>query len=338
MNAAGLEVTNLSKTFGGKLPGRLFGKRGVEALRGVSLAARPGEIFGLLGPNGAGKSTLVKSVLGLVKPSGGDVSLLGKPRHDASVRRQVGYLPEQAKFPKYLTGRQVVEFFGGLGGLTRQEAKLQAEHLLGRVELTDAADRAVGGYSKGMRQRVGLAQALAAGPPDHPPAVLILDEPTDGVDPIARKLIRDVLVECRELGTCVLINSHLLGELELVCDRCAVMVDGRVAQAGTPRELAEGRGSYLIEFPAKPDVEAVSAALGVTWQAGKAELDSGLKLEQAPDFALSLLTTDTDQALAVLDRLRRANVPIAAFRPVRPSLEDLFIETVDKAHASEVPS
>ncbi len=330
---AAIDVQHLVKTFKVSLPARLFGKKPVHALRDATLAARPGEIFGLLGPNGAGKSTMVKSILGLVRPGGGDIRILGKHRRDAAVRRQIGYLPEQAKFPSYLTGRQVVEFFSQLGGLTKHEARTQANRLLDRVGLGDAADRSVGGYSKGMRQRVGLAQALAAGPPDGAPAILILDEPTDGVDPIARKLIRDVLVEARDAGTCVMINSHLLGELELVCDRCAVMVNGHVARAGTPTDLAGGRSLYRIELPPNIPLATLDGALGSPITDNKATLDTGLAVTRPADATLELATGEVDEALVVLDRLRSAGIAITSFRPIRPSLEELFVETVRESEA-----
>ena len=274
-----VDVNALAKTFRPSLPARLIGRKGVHALRGVDLTANFGEVFGLLGPNGSGKSTLVKTLLGLVRPSAGDASLLGRPVGDKLARQQVGYLPEQAKFPKYLTGRQVVEFFAGLGGVARRERRRRAAALLDRVELSHAADRRVGGYSKGMRQRVGLAQALAGGG-QNGPRLILLDEPTDGVDPLARRLIRDVLNERRETGACVFLNSHLLGELELICDRAAILVDGRVVMAGTIDDLAGGRGRYEVEVQPDASLAAdMSAdphallrryadALGATWTPG----------------------------------------------------------------------
>ncbi len=314
-------ASGLQKHYGVSLIGRIVGKKGVHALRGVDIEARPGEIFGLLGPNGAGKSTLVKSLLGLVKPTGGTCSMLGKKAGSTAARRDVGYLPEQAKFPPYLTGRQTVTFFAGLGGLTRREAAVEADRWLDRLGLTEAADRRVGGYSKGMRQRVGLAQALAAGRPGKPPGVLILDEPTDGVDPMARKLIRDVLSETRDSGTCVFLNSHLLGELELICDRAAVMVNGRVATSGTPTELAGGRGSYritLAENQPRPTVTHAKAAF-------------------QPDGSISVDTIDAAEAVLVVDELRQAGVVLESFVPVRPTLEDLFMDAVQR-DAAEHPA
>ena len=307
-------ASGLQKHYGVGIVGRVFGRKGVDALRGVDIEARPGEIFGLLGPNGAGKSTLVKSLLGLVRPTGGTCSMLGRPAGSAAARRDVGYLPEQAKFPPYLTGRQTVEFFAKLGGMSHFDAPREADRLLSRLGLDHAADRRVSGYSKGMRQRVGLAQALAAGPPGEPPKVLILDEPTDGVDPMARKLIRDVLVETREGGSCVFLNSHLLGELELICDRAAVMVDGRVAASGTPTERAGGRGSYrltLAEGQSPPALAHPKASL-------------------LPDGSITIDTTDPSVADEVLDEVRAAGLIVASFVPLRPTLEDLFMDAVQR--------
>ena len=348
-SAAAVDVRGLTKTFPPGPAGRLLRRGGVEALRGVDLAARPGEVFGLLGPNGAGKSTLVKALLGLVRPTAGTARVLGRPVGDRAARADVGYLPEQAKFPPYLTGRQVVEFFSALGGVSRSERKRRAADLLDRVELAAAADRRVGGYSKGMRQRVGLAQALAGGGPGGP-RLILLDEPTDGVDPLARRLIRDVLAERRAGGACVFLNSHLLGELELVCDRAAILVDGRVVTGGTIDELAGGRGRYEVEV--EPDANAdpacpadpagrLAGAIGVAWTPGPDGLPRArfngrspggqfeLKLSQAG--VLTLRTTDPRKAQPVLDLLRRAGLTVRRFGPVRPTLEDLFIDTVTAA-------
>ena len=344
-----VDVNALAKTFRPSLPARLIGRKGVHALRGVDLTANFGEVFGLLGPNGSGKSTLVKTLLGLVRPSAGDASLLGRPVGDKLARQQVGYLPEQAKFPKYLTGRQVVEFFAGLGGVARRERRRRAAALLDRVELSHAADRRVGGYSKGMRQRVGLAQALAGGG-QNGPRLILLDEPTDGVDPLARRLIRDVLNERRETGACVFLNSHLLGELELICDRAAILVDGRVVMAGTIDDLAGGRGRYEVEVQPDPALAADMAAdphallrryadaLGATWTPGPDGQPrtrfhgrgpgGQFEVKLTPAGVLALRTTDPLKAQPVLDLLRRAGLTVKRFGPVRPTLEDLFIDTV----------
>ena len=355
-----VEVNDLAKRYRPGLLGRVVGGRTVHALSGVSLRARRGEIFGLLGPNGAGKSTLVKSILGLVRPTRGGGQLLGRPLGDRVARLEVGYLPEQAKFPPYLTGRQVVEFFAGLGGLSRGERKRRAAALLDRVELDESArNRRVKGYSKGMRQRVGLACALAAGGPGGP-KLIVLDEPTDGVDPIARRLIRDVLVEARDAGTCVFINSHLLGELELICSRAAVLVNGQVATSGTLEELGGGRGRYEVEIQPDADLAAATLAnptavaarladvLGVHWgpapdgqpRARFAVPGAAYEVRLVGETTMALRTIQPAKAQPLLDALRRGGITVKRFAPVRPTLEDLFIDTVHahQQHAGDGPA
>ena len=186
------------------------------ALRGVDMKVRRGEIFGLLGPNGAGKSTLVKIMMSVVRPTRAAGTVLGQPVGDKAALARVGYLPENHRFPRHLTGRQVLDFFGSLTGMPTAARRSRVTELLDEVGMTDAADRKVATYSKGMMQRIGLGQALM----NHPD-LIVLDEPTDGVDPIGRLKIRSVLESLRSRGTTVFINSHLLSELEHLCDRVA---------------------------------------------------------------------------------------------------------------------
>ncbi|HMO26784.1 MAG TPA: ABC transporter ATP-binding protein, partial [Tepidisphaeraceae bacterium] len=186
---------------------------GVVALRGVSMHVLRGQIFGLLGPNGAGKSTLVKIMLSVVRPTHCTGTLLGKPVGDRHALARVGFLPESHRFPRYLTGRQILDFFGALSLVNRRDRRVRSSALLDLVGMTGAADRRIGTYSKGMAQRIGLAQAMM-----NDPDLLFLDEPTDGVDPVARRQIRDVLLALRRAGKTIFINSHLLSELELICD------------------------------------------------------------------------------------------------------------------------
>ena len=354
---AAVDVRGVVKHYKPSPWNRLRRRPGVHALDGVDLSVYRGEIFGLLGPNGAGKSTLVKILLGLVRPTKLDGTLLGDRVGKRATMARVGYLPEQHRFPPYLSGRQVVEFFSALSGLDRAARRRRTGELLDRVGLTDAADRRVVTYSKGMRQRVGLAQALA-GSPD----LVILDEPTDGVDPMARRDIRDVLNEARAAGAAVLVNSHLLGELELLCDRVAILVDGRVARQGTLDELALGSEWYEIDFAPPPSPTTLAGALGLTWDdpaaaagtaaappalnyrshgrtphAGPALLAGAVEaLRVAYDPAagrLRLETLDVALATRVLDALRAANVTVRRFAPVRPSLEEMFLSTVEPAPA-----
>ncbi|NNF03422.1 MAG: ABC transporter ATP-binding protein [Rhodothermales bacterium] len=218
----------LSKTYSTR-----FGRRRIEALGPTDLDVRRGEVFGILGPNGAGKTTLLKLLLGIVRPTTGSGRILGQPINDASTRERVGYLPENHRFPPHLTGRQVLDIYGRLGGMTGGAIDAAAPALLERVELAAWADARVGTYSKGMMQRLGIAQALLSGPD-----LLILDEPTDGVDPVGRRAIRGLLSELRLLGTSVLLNSHILSEVEQICDRVAILRGGKILRTGTVEEIS----------------------------------------------------------------------------------------------------
>ncbi len=374
-----MDVRNVTKVYRSGLIRSALGRGKVQALQGLDLSVYRGEIFGLLGPNGAGKSTLVKILLGLVRPTTLEGNLLGAPVGRRDTMGRVGYLPEQHRFPPYLSGRQVVEFFSALTGIPRRERKSRAAALLERVGMTDAADRRVNTYSKGMRQRIGLAQALSAAPD-----LIILDEPTDGVDPIARRDIRDVLVDARAAGASVFVNSHLLGELELICDRVAILVNGRVAKQGTIDELALGSERYEIELVHPLPPARLGEMLGIAWHeplpppmpviappAGNGTPAQGAQeqtvLPATPGFdprafarmppgtaspfaargvlraadeeiplvydpytrVLRLETLQLTPATAALDAIRRSGQMIRRFNPVRPTLEDMFIATIN---------
>lgn len=200
---------------------REFGR--TVAVADLSLAVERGEIFGFLGPNGAGKTTSIKMLLGLLAPTGGTGTLLGRPPGDREARARVGFLPEHFRFHDCLTGREFLRLHGRLYGLRGLPLDTRIQMLLSRVDMLDAADRPLRGYSKGMLQRTGLAQALL-----NEPAVVFLDEPTSGLDPLGRLLVRDIIAELRSRGTAVFLNSHLLGEVEATCDRVAFVKQGRV--------------------------------------------------------------------------------------------------------------
>jgi ABC-2 type transport system ATP-binding protein len=193
------------------------------AVADLSLSVRAGEIFGFLGPNGAGKTTSIKMLLALVEPSAGDGRVLGAPLGNREARARIGFLPEHFRFHDCLTARELLRFHGRLFGLRGLPLDARIQTLLARVDLLDAADRPIRGYSKGMLQRTGLAQALI-----NDPALVFLDEPTSGLDPLGRLLVRDVIAELRARGTTVFLNSHLLGEVEATCDRVAFVKQGRV--------------------------------------------------------------------------------------------------------------
>jgi len=213
----------------------------VHALRGVSLEVQPGEIFGLLGRNGAGKTTLVKILLGIAKPSRGQAWLLGEPAGTSSVRRRVGFLAEDHRFPEYHTGYSLLDFYGALLGVPRSERRRRIPEMLELVGLKERMHSKVRTYSKGMKQRVGIAQAML-----HDPDVLFLDEPTDGVDPVGRREIREMLLRLKADGRTIFLNSHLLGEVEMITDRVAIMELGEVVKVGTVDELTTCKGLYRI--------------------------------------------------------------------------------------------
>jgi ABC-2 type transport system ATP-binding protein len=222
-----LDVRGLEKRYGS-----------VVALNGVDLDVGEGELFGLLGPNGAGKSTLVKIAVGLVRPTRGDAEVAGARAGSRDARAALGYLAELFRFPGWYSANEVLELHQRLAGSRGGEA--ERRRLLELVALSDAADRRVDGMSKGMQQRLGIAQALVG-----EPRLLLLDEPTSALDPVGRRTVRLLLEELRGRGVSVLLNSHLLSEVELVCDRVAILLAGEVVAAGTPHELSRPRGVEL---------------------------------------------------------------------------------------------
>jgi len=292
-------------------------RRRVHALRGVDLKVGAGEIFGLLGPNGAGKSTLVKVLLTVIRPTKCTGSLLGHKIGDKSALRDVGYLPEHHNFPRYLTSRQLLRHFGAMGGVERKARNRRADELLELVGMDEWATHKLGSYSKGMRQRVGLAQALM-----NDPKLVVLDEPTDGVDPTGRKDIREILSRLKSEGRTVFLNSHLLSELEMVCDRVAIMVHGLVRQHGTIEELTEGQAGFAVTSPEPIPAEAARAA---------SDAAPGIELvETAGEHELVFATGDATRVQPVIDALRTRGVIIKAFGYRRPSLEELFVKAVQE--------
>jgi len=283
----------------------------VHALRGVSIQVHRGEIFGLLGPNGAGKSTLVKIMMTVVRPSSASGTMLARPVGHKPTLAKVGYLPEHHRFPRYLSGRQALEFYAALARVDRQTRKRRAAELLKTVGMSDWADKKVSSYSKGMMQRVGLAQALI-----NDPDLIVLDEPTDGVDPVGRREIRDVLLSLRNQGKTVFLNSHLLSELEMVCDRVAILVQGLVAMQGTLDELTVDSKRYEILIEGSPP----------QWSSGRQDLRA--EAGATGQTKLVLRSSEPADAQPIIDRLRGEQRIILAVKPVRETLEDLFMRAV----------
>ena len=310
-----------------------------HALRDVSLNVGAGEIFGLLGPNGAGKSTLVKVLLTVVKPTVARGAMLGKPIGDKKTLARLGYLPEQHRIAPYLTARQAVEFVAALSGVDRATRKKRAAELLDRVGLSKWMDRRVNVFSKGMRQRAGLAAALV-----NDPQIVFLDEPTDGVDPVGRVEIRDLLIQMRREGRTVFLNSHLLGEAEQVCDRVAILVQGRVVKQGRMDDLQrEGSRQELI---VRWSGSGASAGVGAQFAANGSAIARSLPF-RGMNIAPTVLADGTHQyvfgdvdAAAAQPALAAAIATggeIISLIPMHQRLEELFMKIVVDPTTGKAP-
>ncbi len=286
-----------------------------RALGGVSLDVAPGTLFGLLGQNGAGKTTLIKILLGLVAPTAGKATLLGQPVGTFAARREVGYLPEDHRLPEYHTSTSLLDLYGALQGIPRRQRRWRSAELLDLLGLAGKEKLRIRGYSKGMKQRLGLAQALL-----HQPRVLFLDEPTDGVDPVGRKEIRDLLLEERRKGVTIFVNSHLLGEVEQLCDRVAILRKGELVITGTVPELTRQKSTWLVAFdgPLPAGFPSAGALLNPTDTPGRLRL----QLEPPPhdqpggDSGLDRFLADAAAAGLRIRHLERE----------RATLEDLYLQ------------
>jgi ABC-2 type transport system ATP-binding protein len=324
---------------------KVYGKK-VHALRGVTMRVHPGEISGLLGPNGAGKSTLVKIMMTVVRPTFAGGTVLGQKIGHKPTLARVGYLPEQHKFPSYFTGRQMLHYYAALSKVDRPTRTRRAEELLELVGLKDWGNAKVNTYSKGMQQRIGLAQALM-----NDPDLVLLDEPTDGLDPLGRRTVREILVRLRDEGKTVLLNSHLLGEVENVCDRVAILVQGQVARQGKLDELTADTQHFIIsvaEIPSETLVatlrEAIPCPLEVVQrqvpfqpdklvEAAHGVLPTGEVIIQT-EANIEVRTGDPAKIQPILDALRSRNLTIRQVASVRQSLEDVFMGAITPLEAS----
>ncbi len=280
----------------------------VVSLKSCSLTVHKGETFGLLGPNGAGKTTLLKLLLGIIRPTSGRGSLLGKPLGDRSVKQSIGYLPENAYLYDYLTGWECLQLAAGLFQIPRSVQRQRIPQLLELVGLSksDACKKQMRRYSKGMLQRVGMAQALI-----NNPEVIFLDEPMSGLDPVGRYQIREIILALKKSGKTIFFNSHILSEVEQVCDRVAILTQGELICAGSLNELLGERNTYYVK------------GQGGDWEILKKWL---FNLEFAPDGSWEgELQGDSYDFLA---SLRLMGGQIIAMKLFRPSLEEFFIKTV----------
>jgi len=287
----------------------------VEALCGVDIRIERGQAFGLLGPNGAGKTTLVKILLGLVHATAGDARVMGADVGNPAARRRIGYMPELRNYPQFLTAARCLDLFGRLHGMPANKRSARIDCVLADVDLAKWRDHKVGGFSKGMKQRLALAQALL-----NEPELLFLDEPAEGIDPLGRVVVRNILRRVCERGTTLFMNSHLLTEVEMVCDEVAILHGGRVVESGVLAQLTSREREYRLTVAS--DMERVPALLdGATLGIEEATAPTGLA-------AWNLLVHDRHQLNEALDRLRRENVLIESIEPVRSSLEEVFLRAI----------
>jgi ABC-2 type transport system ATP-binding protein len=291
-----IETFGLRKLFEGRV-----------AVADLSLEVRRGEVFGFLGPNGGGKTTSIKMLLGLVAPTAGSASVLGKPVGNVQIRAKVGFLPEHFRFHEWLTGREMLQFHGHLYRIPPRLLKARIQELLIRVDLLEAADRKIRGYSKGMMQRIGLAQALL-----NRPDLVFLDEPTSGLDPLGRLLVRNLIEELRQQGTTIFLNSHLLGEVEISCDRVAFVKDGQIVHEA---DLKDESSSLDVEIRMTPITSALLNSMGA-FGSDVCSKDSIVRLRIPDDEKLPLIT----------QWLVGQGVKVYEIRTSKKSLETLFME------------
>lgn len=287
---------------------KVFGEK--VAIEDLTLRVERGEVFGFLGPNGAGKTTAVKMLLGLIHPSAGQGRVLGEPLGDHRVRSLIGFLPEHFRFHDWLSGREFLTLHGSLYKMPKERLTRRVEELLELVGLEAHADKKLRAYSKGMLQRIGLAQAML-----NDPQLVILDEPTSGLDPVGRRLVRDIIHTLREKGATVFLNSHLLSEVEITCDRVAFIKHGVVVQTAALRNLVEGELTVEIR------------AQGITPEVLQALSRWGSNIRADGDHLSMTLTGEADLP-EIIRYLISQGVEVYAMKPQQISLEDLFIQIV----------
>lgn len=283
----------------------------VPALADVSLSVNSGEIFGLLGPNGAGKTTFIKILLSIVHPTQGGATILGEALGSLKIKEKIGYLPENHRYPQFLTGYQTLHFFGGLSGLTGSVLHDRALALLDLVGLSEWKKVKIKRYSKGMLQRLGLAQALL-----NDPEILFLDEPTDGVDPVGRKEIRDLLKDLRKQGKTIFLNSHLLSEVEAISDRVAILNKGKVLKVGTVSEITSRALEYELRLDKTVSESLKSLILPHT---------TSLRIEGT---SLFIGVKDQEALNTIIDRVRLEGMHLAGLQERKSTLEESFIELI----------
>ncbi|HJT19323.1 MAG TPA: ABC transporter ATP-binding protein [Nitrospira sp.] len=304
-------IEKLSKTYASGWPGR----PPFVALSGLSLRVGRGEIFGFLGPNGAGKTTTLKILMGLVRPTGGTAMLLGKPAGDVETRRRIGFLPESPYFYDYLTAEEFLGFYGELSGVSRSNVEPRITSLLSLVGLTEARTRQLRKYSKGMLQRIGLAQALI-----HDPELVILDEPMTGLDPVGRKQVRDLILNLRDQGKTIFFSTHILPDVEMICDRIGIVMKGKLLASGRVEDFMEKGHTSSVEVVCQDS--QVEESLVIRNLAKRIVKRGRQSLVVLPNAEV------VDQTLVEIKRLGGRIISIT---PQRGSLEDLFFQEAEGA-------
>jgi len=304
-DSTAIKITNLSKRY----TGGLWGKS-VLAIANLDLEIQRGEVFGLLGPNGAGKTTLVKILLGSLRATSGSAAINGYDIRNWRSRAKVGFLPENHRFPSYLTGRQLLHCFGGMSGFSRRQIITRKEALLQLVGMSEWQSMKIKKYSKGMMQRLGLAQAIL-----NDPDTIFLDEPTDGVDPVGRHDIRTILLDLKKQGKTIFLNSHLLSEVEAICDRVAVLDKGKLLKVGPVQGLVDARPVYRVETAGlKPETTEM-----LKQRFPQADIAANV---------ISITLNDARQINELVDLLRQQNVELTSVIPVKMNLEESFLELI----------
>jgi ABC-2 type transport system ATP-binding protein len=284
------------------------------ALRPLSLTVEEGEVFGYLGPNGAGKTTTLKLLMGLMFPTAGSARILGMPVDDPRVKAQIGFLPEQPYFYDYLTARELLEYYAQLSGIESRQCGPRAMAVLERVRLSDVAGVQLRKFSKGMLQRVGIAQAIL-----HDPKVVFLDEPMSGLDPVGRREVRDLIGSLKQEGKTVFFSTHILSDAEALCDRVAILHKGELRGVGVIADLTSAvRGKVEVIWQGSAIPPAIRGLGGECYVTG--------------EMARSIL--DEDQLDASVDALRRAGLKLVSVTPVRATLEDYFVAKLSPAEVA----
>ena len=314
MPVPAIETESLSKEY----PHGFLHLKKKTSLQGLTMQVEDGEVFGLLGPNGAGKSTTIKLLMGIIFPTAGSARMLGKPVSDVAMHRDIGYLPEQPYFYDYLTATEVLDYFARFYGYGAVERGERVQKMLKKVGLETAGKIQLRKYSKGMLQRVGLAQAIL-----HDPKLVILDEPMSGLDPVGRREVRDIILELKNAGKTILFSTHILPDAEMLCDRVGVIAGGKLRGVGAPGEIVGVKATgmeILFEL-------AEGAALPEKIRARATRSGAGYRMSVAES-----------ELYAALEELRGAGARITSVTQIKPTLEDFFMELVgkDRAQAAAV--